>query len=336
MPTKILVVGGAGYIGSHMVAALKQANYEPIVLDNLSTGHRDLLLDTPLYVSDVSNKNCLDEIFRTHSVSAVMHFASFIQVGESVSNPAKYYDNNVLKTLVLLQKMLEHRVKNFIFSSSAAVYGEPKYTPIDEKHPLSPLNPYGHSKRMIEQVLEDYAAAYDFHFASLRYFNAAGAHPEGYLCEAHEPETHLIPLILQVASGKKAALTVHGRDYLTPDGTCIRDYVHVHDLCQAHLLALKALFEGQKKGIYNVGTGHGFSVQQVIDTVASFTKKSIPVLEGERRPGDPAILIADASLITKELNWQPHYPELGLIIEHAWNALTFFESKRNTVCKTIL
>lgn len=323
MPTKILVVGGAGYIGSHMVDCLKESGYEPIILDNLSTGHRQCLFGSPLYVGDVADRKFLDEIFTCHEFSAVMHFASFIQVNESISNPAKYYHNNVVGTVNLLQAMLKHKIRNFIFSSSAAVYGEPKYTPIDEKHPLSPINPYGHSKRMVEQILEDFSHAYDLHYASLRYFNAAGADPKGHLGEWHEPETHLIPLILQAAIGKKIALTIYGRDYPTPDGTCVRDYVHVSDLCVAHLLALKALFDGTKKCIYNVGTGHGFSVKQVIDVATEVTKLDIPVIDGERREGDPAILIADADLIMRELNWQPKYSDLHTIVSHAWRALNY-------------
>jgi len=322
MPTKILVVGGAGYIGSHMVDCLRSAGYLPIVLDNLSTGHREAVLGSELIVGDMADSRCLDELFSQHQFAAVMHFASFIEVGESVQNPAKYYQNNVSGALQLLQAMIKHKIKYFIFSSTAAVYGEPKYTPIDEKHPLLPINPYGRGKRMIEQILEDFSDAYPFHFASLRYFNAAGADPNGRLGEWHEPETHLIPLVLQAALGKKMAITVYGRDYATPDGTCVRDYVHVTDVCQAHLLVLQALFNGKKSCFYNLGTGHGYSVQQVIDVASEVTERDIPMIDGERRAGDPAVLVADPSCAIQELNWQPCYSDLHTIIRHVWQVLS--------------
>lgn len=322
MPIKILVVGGAGYIGSHMVDCLRRAGYLPIVLDNLSTGHREAVLGAELIIGDMADKTLLDKLFTQHQFAAVMHFASFIEVGESVQNPAKYYQNNVAGTLQLLDSIVKHKIKYFIFSSTAAVYGEPKYTPIDEKHPLVPINPYGQSKRMVEQMLEDFSKAYDFHFASLRYFNAAGADPEGKLGEWHEPETHLIPLVLQAALGKKMAITVYGRDYATPDGTCVRDYVHVTDLCTAHLLVLQALFDGKKSCFYNLGTGHGFSVQQVIEVASEVTGQDVPVIDGKRRAGDPAVLVADATLAMQELNWQPCYSDLRTIVQHVWQVLS--------------
>jgi UDP-glucose 4-epimerase len=315
---KILVVGGAGYIGAHMVFCLNEAGFTPIVLDNFSTGHRDAVIDAECIEGDMMNSALLDKIFSENQIQAVMHFAALIQVGESVQQPAKYYQNNVSATLQLLQSMLKWKVKHFIFSSTAAVYGEPKYTPIDEIHPLQPINPYGQSKRMVEQVLEDFSKAYDFHYTTLRYFNAAGADPKNRISERHEPETHLIPLILQAASGKRKNISVFGRDYPTADGTCVRDYVHVTDLCTAHLLALKALFDGGKNKIYNLGTGFGYSVQQVIDTAKKITKKEIAVIDAERRNGDPAVLVADASLAMQELNWQPEYSDLETIIQHAW------------------
>ena len=318
---KILVVGGAGYIGSHMVSCLNQAGYMPVVLDNLSTGHRDAVIDAELVVGDMLDNELLDSLFSQHEFAAVMHFAAFIQVGESVEQPAKYYQNNVVATLQLLQAMLKWKVKNFIFSSTAAVYGEPQYTPIDEKHPLAPINPYGHSKRMVEQMLEDFAHAYDFNFAVLRYFNAAGADPEGKLSERHEPETHLIPLILQAASGQRKSITVYGRDYATADGTCVRDYVHVADLCSAHLLALQALFQGEKRLVFNLGTGHGFSVQQVIDAAKEVTQREIVIVEGKRRAGDPAVLVADSARAMRELKWQPRYSDLHMIIRDAWRVM---------------
>lgn len=321
MPTKsILVVGGAGYIGSHMANTLRQADFTPVIVDNLATGHQDAVLDAELIVGDIADTQLMDQVFASRDFFAVMHFASFIQVGESVKDPAKYYTNNVAGTLNLLNAMLRSKVNKFIFSSTAAVYGEPLYTPIDEQHGVAPINPYGHSKRMIEQMLEDYACAYGLQFVSLRYFNAAGADPAGKLAERHEPETHLIPLVLQAAQDKKRAVTVFGRDYPTPDGTCVRDYIHVTDLCEAHLLALHALMAGKKSGIYNLGTGQGYSVQQVIDVARLVTQHDIKVLEGDRRPGDPAILVANPKRAIQELNWQPKYAALQTIIAHAWQA----------------
>lgn len=318
MPTKsILVVGGAGYIGSHMVAALKRANYFPVVLDNLSTGHQTAVKDAKLFVGSMSDQALLDELFATYSFEAVMHFASFIQVGESMTHPEKYYSNNVVATFHLLQAMLKWNVKKIIFSSTAAVYGEPVNIPIKEDHPLAPINPYGHSKRMVEQILEDFAKAYALQFISLRYFNAAGADVLNQLFECHQPETHLIPLVLQAAEGVSGPVHVFGRDYPTPDGTCIRDYIHVMDLCQAHLLALQALLDGKKNGFYNLGTGSGFSVQEVIQTVEKVTGLTVPIKEAPRRIGDPAILIADPSKAFAELNWQPKFSDLNTIVQNA-------------------
>lgn len=316
----ILIVGGAGYIGSHMVNSLNASEYTPIVLDNLSTGHQDAIAGTKLIIGDMGDTQLLDKLFLTYPFDAVMHFASFIEVNQSVKNPGKFYQNNVANTLTLLLAMIKHKIKKFIFSSSAAVYGEPQYTPIDENHPLVPINPYGHSKYMVEQMLEDFANAYDFQFAILRYFNAAGADPAGKLAERHLDETHLIPLLLQVVKNQRAAITVYGRDYATFDGTCVRDYVHVNDLCAAHLLALNVLDNGQKKCIYNLGNGEGYSVQQVIDIAREVTQHPIQLIEGERRSGDPAILVADAKRAMKELCWQPEYPDLKTIIQHAWLA----------------
>lgn len=318
MPTNILVVGGAGFIGSHMVDILQRAGYTPVVLDNLSTGHAPAVLEAELVVGEMNDEHVLDSLFSQHDFAAVMHFASFIEVGESVQDPAKYYVNNVGATIKLLNMMQKWHVKRFIFSSTAAVYGEPKYTPIDERHPIAPINPYGHTKSMVEQILKDFAAAYDFSYTVLRYFNAAGADPQGRLGEWHQPETHLIPLVLQTALGMRPSISVFGRDYPTADGTCVRDYVHVTDICVAHLLALQSLFEGKKTGVYNLGTGHGFSVQQVIDLAQTISEQEIVVINGERRPGDPAILVADATRAMQELNWQPQYSDLQTIIQHAW------------------
>lgn len=319
MPIKhILVVGGAGFIGSHMVLTLRAAGYEVVVLDNLSKGHADAIIDAHFVQGDMGDRAVLNQLFSDYTFDAVMHFASFIEVGESVRKPALYYHNNLVNTLMLLEVMLAYKVKHFIFSSTAAVYGEPQYTPIDEQHPLVPINPYGHSKHMVETILKDYAASYDFHYASLRYFNAAGADPEGRLGERHEPESHLIPLILQVAKGQRKDITVYGYDYPTPDGTCVRDYVHVSDLCQAHLQALDYLQKQHDSIICNLGTGHGYSVQEVIDAARRVTNHAIPVQVGTRRAGDPAILVANADKAKQILNWQPQYAELDVIIQHAW------------------
>ncbi len=315
---RILVVGGAGYIGSHMTDYLTRMGYAPYVLDDLSTGHRDAVLEASFIQGSLADTALLDNVFSSQPFDAVMHFASFIQVGESVKLPAKYYQNNVANTLNLLSAMLKHRVNKFIFSSTAAVYGEPHYTPIDEKHPIKPINPYGFSKSMIEQVLADLMQAQGFQYAVLRYFNAAGADPNGKLSERHEPETHLIPLVLQVAAGQRDSIMVYGQDYPTPDGTCVRDYVHVTDLCDAHFKALSLLESGEKSCIYNLGTGQGYSVQQVIQTAREVTGHAIPVVYGPRRAGDPAILVADAKRAMRELKWCPRYSDLKTIIHHVW------------------
>jgi UDP-glucose 4-epimerase len=320
MPTKILVVGGAGFIGSHMVDMLSRNNFIPIVLDNLSTGHRQAVKNAELIVGDMGDGQLVESLFAAHEIKAVMHFAAHIQVDESVKNPAKYYQNNVTNTLQLLQAMIKNRIPHFIFSSSASVYGEPQYFPIDEKHPLMPINPYGRCKLIVEMMLEDFAAAYDFNFIALRYFNAAGADPEGKLQECHDPETHLIPLVLKVANGELPAIKIFGRDYPTVDGTCVRDYVHVSDICRAHLQALQALFAGKKRAFYNLGNGKGFSVRQVVETAKVITQKNIPIIYDERRLGDPALLVAEASLARQELNWHPRYQDLSTIISHAWQS----------------
>lgn len=314
----VLVAGGAGYIGSHMVAMLLARGYEVVTLDNLSTGYRDAVLGGEFVQGDLADSGQLERLFSGRAIDAVMHFASFIQVGESVKEPAKYYANNVTNTLNLLDAMVAHDVKRFIFSSSAAVYGEPIRVPIDEDHPKHPLNPYGRTKWMAEQILADYDLAYGLKSVSLRYFNAAGADPEGRLGERHEPETHLIPLVLQAASGRRENVQVFGRDYDTPDGTCIRDYVHVADLCEAHHLALERLLDGAGSAAYNLGNGNGFSVQEVIATAERVTGKAIPVRDVARREGDPARLVADAGLARQELGWRPEYGNIETIVRHAW------------------
>lgn len=314
----ILVVGGAGYIGSHMVLTLSEGGHEVTTLDNLSGGHRDAVLRGEFILGDSGDSTLLDKLFTAQRFDAVMHFASHIQVGESVSHPAKYYDNNLARTLCLLDAMVRHEILHFVFSSTAAIFGEPEYSPIDESHPTRPINPYGRSKLMVEEILQDYDYAYGLRSIALRYFNAAGADPHGRLGERHQPETHLIPLVLQAASGRRPAITIYGRDYPTPDGTCIRDYIHVTDLCQAHLLALQHLIQGKPTTAYNLGNGNGFSVQEVIDTARRITGKAFKVQEGERRGGDAARLVADSSRAQLELGWTPAYPDLDDIIAHAW------------------
>ncbi|WP_084227650.1 UDP-glucose 4-epimerase GalE [Lysobacter sp. A03] len=313
-----MVVGGAGYIGSHMVKMLLSEGYEVVIVDDLSGGHRESIGEARLLVGDIGDSTFIEHAIGMEKPDAIMHFASFIQVGESVADPAKYYHNNVTATQVLLDGMRRHGVDKFIFSSTAAIFGEPEYVPIDEIHPKSPINPYGRSKWMVEQMLEDFDSAYGLKSIALRYFNAAGADPEGLIGECHEPETHLIPLILQVASGRRPCITVYGNDYDTPDGTCIRDYIHVADLCSAHLLALRQLFSGAGSARYNLGNGSGFSVSKVIDAARRVTGHAIPVQVAERRAGDPPSLVADASHARDRLDWSPRYADLDTIIRHAW------------------
>lgn len=315
---KILVVGGAGYIGSHMVKMLGSQGCKVTTLDIQTCGYRERVLFGDYIQGNCGDRFLMDQVL-TDNFDAVMHFASFISVGESVENPKQYYKNNLVNTITLLDAMVDNGVKNFIFSSTAATFGTPRYSPIDEKHRQDPINPYGRTKLMVEQVLADYDHAYGLKSVCLRYFNAAGADPDGDLGECHEPETHLIPLALQVASGRRPSISVFGRDYETPDGTCIRDYIHVHDLCYAHWLALKSLMGGASSQSYNLGNGNGFSVQEVIDASESVTGRSIKVVESVRRPGDPDRLIADSSLARSELGWAPRYTRLETIIEHAWN-----------------
>lgn len=315
---KILVIGGAGYIGSHMVWLLGQKGIDVVTLDNLSSGHRDAVKHGRFVHGDIADRLVLDKVFSENQFDAVMHFASFIQVGESVLDPAKYYQNNVANTFNLLNAMRAHGVFRFIFSSTAAIFGEPQYTPIDERHPRLPINPYGRSKLMIEQALADYDHAYGLKSVCLRYFNAAGAHPEALLGERHDPETHLIPLVLQTASGRRPEITVFGRDYDTVDGTCVRDYIHILDLAEAHWLALEYLFAGGETTAFNLGNGAGYSVEEVIQTVTRVTGKNVPVVNGSRRDGDPAQLVADSSRIKFELGWVPEYGDLEKIVEHAW------------------
>jgi len=315
----ILVVGGAGYIGSHMVKDLLSEGYKVVTLDNLSTGHRELLPGGQFFKGDLGDAKLLDNIFLKHQISAVMHFAAFSLVGESAKNPLNYYRNNIARTIELLAAMVRNNVKFFIFSSSAAVYGEPVEIPIREDHPCSPTNPYGVTKLTVEQLLNNCDSAYGLKSVSLRYFNAAGADESGEIGERHEPETHLIPLILKVAIGERKDIKIFGTDYPTHDGTCIRDYVHVSDLVQAHLLALEALLSGEKTSVYNLGNSKGYSVREVIELAGKVTGKTIRTVEAERRPGDPAELVAASDKIRQDLGWKPKYEDLKTIITTALN-----------------
>jgi UDP-glucose 4-epimerase len=317
----ILVVGGAGYIGSHAVLALKQAGYEVVIFDNLEYGHRELVdrvLDVELVVGDTRDPAALAALFSTHKIDAVMHFAAYIAVGESVTEPGMYYANNVVGTLNLLEAMRSAKIDKFVFSSTCAVYGVPQFTPLVEDHPFAPISPYATSKLMVENILADFDRAYGLRSVRFRYFNAAGADPTGRLGEDHSPETHLIPLVLLTAMGKREHISVYGTDYPTPDGTCIRDYVHVQDLATAHVLGLEHLLAGGDSQIFNLGNGNGFSVKEVIETAKQVTGKEIKVVYGDRREGDPPILVGSSDRVRQMLGWQPEYPGLAEIISHAW------------------
>lgn len=316
---KVLVTGGAGYIGSHAVRELQRLGYAVTVYDNLSTGHRAAMpASVPFVQGDLFDKKKLSEAFTSYEIEAVVHFAASSLVGESMTAPALYYRNNVAGTLSLLEAMIENQVKKIVFSSTAAVYGEPELWPITENSPTQPTNVYGRTKRVIEGMLADFDAAYGLRYVSLRYFNAAGAWENGEIGEDHAIETHLIPLILKTALGQRNAIDVYGTDYSTPDGTCIRDYIHVTDLANAHVLALRHLGEGQSSRIYNLGSETGFSVRQVIEQAKAVTGVNFTVRETERRSGDPAMLVASAQLIREELGWKPVRSDLASIIETAW------------------
>lgn len=315
----ILVTGGAGYIGSHTVATLISQNKEVIVVDNLAQGHRDAVLGGSLYVGDLRDKAFMEEVFRKNEIEGVIHFAADSLVGESMVNPGKYYNNNVYGTLCLLELMVKYGVNSIVFSSTAATYGEPESVPIAETASTLPTNTYGETKLAMEKMMTWFEAAHQIRFVSLRYFNAAGALPSGEIGEDHNPESHLIPIILQVALHQREQVKIFGDDYDTEDGTCVRDYIHVSDLADAHLLALQHLLEGGKSEVYNLGNGHGFSVKEVIETARQITGHSIPAEIAPRRPGDPAILVASADKCKAELNWVPKRPQLSTIIEDAWN-----------------
>lgn len=317
----ILVTGGAGYIGSHAVLALLRAGYEVLVLDNLVYGHRELVEDVlkvELVVGDTSDRVLLDKLFATHDIAAVMHFAAYIAVGESVSDPAKYYRNNVNGTLTLLEAMVAAEVNKFVFSSTCAIYGMPKQVPMTEDHPQDPLSPYAASKWMVERILADFDRAYGLQSVAFRYFNASGANPEGLLGEDHNPETHLIPLVLFAALGKRESISIFGTDYPTPDGTCLRDYIHVSDLADAHVLGLEYLLQGGTSEIFNLGNGNGFSVREVIETARQVTGREIKIVECDRRSGDAPILVGSSDQARKILNWTPQYADLSKIIRDAW------------------
>jgi UDP-glucose 4-epimerase len=317
---KILVTGGAGYIGSVVAAQLVAAGHDIVVYDNIGKGHRQAVpAAAELAVGDVGDRTRLEEVFQRHRPEAVMHFAAFIEAGESMTAPERYFRNNTANTLVLLETMLVQRVPWLVFSSTAALYGDPERTPIEEGAPLHPANAYGESKLLVERMLDWFHHVHGFSYASLRYFNAAGATEQ--LGEDHHPETHLIPLILQVASGKRPQIEIFGNDYPTPDGTCIRDFIHVSDLAAAHLLALDELGRRPHASqlIYNLGNGRGFSVREVIEAARRVTRHPIPAVDAPRRPGDPAVLVASSEKIRRELGWKPQFAELETIIRSAWD-----------------
>ena len=314
----IIVTGGAGYIGSHAVRELHQSGYLPVVLDDLSEGHSAAVLNGIFEEGSISDEKFLEDVFRKYKPEGVMHFASRCYVGESVVNPRRYFEENVGNALTLFRVMLRHEVKRFVFSSTCATYGDPVRIPMDEEHPQAPISPYGESKYFIERILRQYHRAYGFKFVSLRYFNASGASLDGRIGESHDPETHLIPLILMVAKGKLDSIQVFGNDYPTNDGTCIRDYIHVVDLSLAHLAALKWLESGGDSDFFNLGSGNGFSVCQVVEAAERITGKRISVEVTSRRPGDPPRLIADPGKASRVLNWRVQYSDLETILETAW------------------
>ena len=314
----VLVTGGAGYIGAHACKALARAGYLPVVYDNLVYGQPAAVKWGPLEKGDITDHRQIEAVIKKYRPDAVMHFAAYAYVGESVENPAKYYRNNSVGTLTLLESMRDNNIDNIIFSSTCATYGVPDQIPIPENHPQDPVNPYGRSKLINEWVLQDFAAAYGLNYVSLRYFNAAGADPDTEIGENHNPETHLIPLVLETALGRIDRINVFGTDYDTPDGSCVRDYIHVSDLADAHLLALAYLLNEKRSNVFNLGNGSGFSVRQVIETAAAVTGRKIPFEDSDRRPGDPPVLIGDSKKIKQLLGWKPVLNDLETIIETAW------------------
>lgn len=314
----VLVCGGAGYIGSHTVAELLNRGEDVVVADNLQKGHREAVLGGKLMVGDLRDSEFMDKVFTENKIDSVIQFAADSLVGESVGDPLKYYNNNVMSTLCLLTKMRQYEVDKIVFSSTAATYGEPMNVPIMETDPTVPTNPYGETKLAVEKALRWCYEAYDIKYTALRYFNAAGAHISGKIGEDHNPESHLIPIILQAALGKRDCITIFGDDYNTDDGTCVRDYIHVTDLADAHILALDKMRKDGKANIYNLGNGNGFSVKEVVELARKVTGVDIKAKMGERRPGDPAILVASSEKAQRELGWQPKYNDLATIIETAW------------------
>ena len=323
----VLVTGGAGYIGSHTAKMLKNAGYIPLVFDNLSTGYSENVKWGELLVGDLRNREQVVDVFSRYNIHAVMHFAACAYVGESMSNPGKYYENNVISTLNLLSVMIDYKVNKFIFSSTCATYGSPVKLPIDENHPQEPINPYGKSKLMIEEIIKDYSSVYDFRYVSLRYFNACGADSGLEVGENHEPETHLIPLVLDAALGIKSNITIFGDDYKTKDGTCIRDYVHVEDLATGHIQALSYLETNNQSNYFNLSNGDGYSVKEIINSVKKNTNLNFRVDVESRRHGDPAILIGSSEKAKSLLKWDPKYKQLDEIIKSAWAWHTKLRSK---------
>ncbi|HEY9843076.1 MAG: UDP-glucose 4-epimerase GalE [Candidatus Sericytochromatia bacterium] len=315
----VAILGGAGYIGSHVVKFLRGQGVPLVVYDNLSQGHREAVLDAPLVVGEIGDADRLGDCLKRHQVKAVMDFAALIAVGESVKDPARYYACNVGQTLAMLDTLLAHGVRDFVFSSTCAIYGMPRALPLTEDHPTDPINPYGRTKLAIEHALADYARAYDFRYVSMRYFNASGADPAGELGEDHQPETHLIPLLLDAVLGRRQALDIFGTDYDTPDGTCVRDYIHVWDLAQAHWLALQWLRETARSDAFNLGNGAGHSVKEVVASAERVTGRSVPVRLCPRRDGDPPVLIGSSARAITTLGWQPVYADLDAILSTAWN-----------------
>lgn len=318
MSARILVAGGAGYIGSYMVKMLAKRGYLPVTLDNLSRGHRELVVAGEFLQGDLMDKRFLQKVFTDYQFEAVFHFAALAYVGESMTDPSLYYRNNVCATYNLLQQMIESKVKYFIFSSTCATYGEPQWLPLTEDHPQNPISPYGRTKLIIEWMLKDFCKGYDLSYVNLRYFNAAGADPEGMIGEWHDPETHLIPNILLSLLGKKAHLEIYGNDYPTPDGTCVRDYIHIYDLCKAHLLALDYLRDNGEPTSFNLGNGKGFSIMEVIEAVEKATGRKIEYCYRERRKGDPAKLVGSSARAENVLGWKPEYQDIESIIRTAW------------------
>jgi UDP-glucose-4-epimerase GalE len=318
MAEAVLVAGGAGYIGSHAAKLLHLKGYHPVVVDNLVYGHRWAARWGTFVEADLADKSAVKDVLLAHRIRAVMHFAAYAYVGESVRDPARYYRNNVANTLSLLEAMQEVESDLFLFSSTCATYGEPREIPIPETHPQDPINPYGRTKLVVEGMLRDFETAYGIRHVNLRYFNAAGADPEGDIGEDHDPETHLIPLVLEAALGRRPHIAVFGTDYPTPDGTCIRDYIHVTDLAEAHVLALEHLLAGGESRSYNLGNGAGYSVRQVVEEARRLTGHPIPTLEARRRWGDPAALVGSSDKIRRELGWAPRYDSLAAILETAW------------------